>query len=53
MSRRPSCPAEHSRQGYSGSYYSNKVCGINRADVKKSMHIAQNSVEAQVTRQET
>lgn len=32
--RRPSCPAEHSRQGYSGSHYSNKVCDINKADVK-------------------
>lgn len=34
LPRRPSCPAEHSRQGYSGSHYSNKVCDINRADVK-------------------
>lgn len=34
MSRKLLCPAEHSRQGYSGSCYSNKVCDINRADVK-------------------
>lgn len=30
----PSCPAEHSRQGYSGSHYSNKVYDFNRADAE-------------------
>lgn len=37
----PSCPAEHSRQGYSGSHYSNKVCDINRADVKSLLTLYQ------------